>query len=333
MRFGTAEVRSGERTSGWIDVGLTVSKIPIRIPLTVVAGRRDGPTLLVAAAVHGEEIVGSVAIGQLLRELRPADLRGILVAVPVVNTSAFEFAQRHTYWDQRDLNRVGAGRPDGSITDRLAHHYVTEVIRRVDYMIDIHCGPPHSYMYYTIYNSDLDGVAGDVVARSRAMALAYGLEQIFARTPWRGTLKEVALRHGIPSITPEHGGGADFFRTGRDQIAGCARGIMNVMRYLEMIPGSPRSETGRAVLWDGHTEVAAGAAGGMYLRQAWPGDQLEKGATFGVLYDPFTGEEVERIAAPASGTVLNTGVVWPVVRPNQWLGLLGSKLEEVELDF
>ncbi|MDR7468127.1 MAG: succinylglutamate desuccinylase/aspartoacylase family protein [Armatimonadota bacterium] len=333
MRFGTAEARVGARSRGVVEVGRTASGLPIQIPLTVVAGRRDGPTLLVAAAVHGEEVVGSLAIGRVLRELDPADLRGILVAAPVVNTSAFEFAQRHTYWDQRDLNRVGAGRPDGSVTERLAHRYIIEVIRRVDFMVDIHCGPPHSYMYYTIFNADLEGVGADVVAKSRAMALAYGLEQVFARTPWRGTLKEVALRAGVPSITPEHGGGADFYRGGRDQVAGCVRGITNVMRHLEMLPGRPQSETGRAVLWDAHTEIVAGSTGGMYLREAWPGDRLEAGDVFGVLYDPYTGEELERITTPRAGTVLNTGVVWPVVRPTQWLGLVGDRLEEVDLGF
>ncbi|MDR7550821.1 MAG: succinylglutamate desuccinylase/aspartoacylase family protein [Armatimonadota bacterium] len=333
MRYGTAKVKAGERTKGVVEVGRTVSGIPVQIPLTVVAGARDGPTLLVAAAVHGEEIVGSLAIGRLLRELDPADLRGVLVAIPIVNTSAFEFAQRHTYWDHKDLNRVGGGRPDGTITERLAHCFFTEVIHRVDFMIDIHCGTPHSYMCYTIFNADLEGVRADVVAKSRAMALAYGLEQVFARTPWRGTLKEAALRAGVPSITPEHGGGADFYRGGRDQVAGCLRGITNVMRHLGMLPGRPRSETGRAVLWDGHTEIVAGATGGMYLREAWPGDRLEEGGVFGILYDPYTGEELQRVTAPRAGTVLNTGVVWPVVRPHQWLGLLGDRLEEVDLGF
>jgi predicted deacylase len=253
--------------------------------------------------------------------------------VPIINTSAFEFSQRFTYWDQRDLNRVGRGRPDGSITERLAHAYFTEVIKKADFMIDIHCGPPHSYMHYTIYNSDLDGVTEETVRKARGMALAYGLEQVFAKTPWRGTLKEVAMKEGIPSITPEHGGGADFFRSGREQVAGCAHGILNAMRHLGMVEGSPKSDTGRAIIWNGHTEISAGPVGGMYLRQAWPGDVVTNGDTFGIVYDPYTGEEIQRVLAPAGGTVLNAGVVWPVVRPNQWLGLVGDKLEEVELGF
>jgi predicted deacylase len=123
-----------------VQVGRTVSGITIEIPLVVVVGREDGPTLLVAVAVHGEEIVGILAIGRLLCELDPAELRGTLVAAPVVNTPAFEFAQRHTYWDQRDLNRVGTGRSDGTVIERLTYASVMEVVRRVDFMIDIHCG-------------------------------------------------------------------------------------------------------------------------------------------------------------------------------------------------
>jgi hypothetical protein len=55
-----------------------------------------------------------------------------------------------------------------------------------------------------------------------------------------------AMRAGVPLITPEHGGGADFYRGGHDQVAGCVRGITNVMRHLEMLSGRPRSETGHA---------------------------------------------------------------------------------------
>lgn len=335
MQIGTARAEAGQRAFGHIEVGETLSRIPVTIPVNVVNGTGDGPTLAVTAAMHGPELVGSVAIGKLLRELVPAELNGQVIAVPVVNTSAFEFNQRATFWDGKDLNRQGRGNPEGSMTERLAHAYFEHIVRQSDYLIDIHSGGPDSYYYYTIYLSEVPGVALDpaVVRTSREMALAFGLEHIFAKTPWRGTLKDEAMKAAVPSITIEMGGGADFFRNGAAQVETCVRGITNVMKLLGMLDGEIRVESSRCKLWDAHTEITAGTASGFMMRQAHWGDVLEAGDTYAIVYHPYTGEEVARIAAPRAGTVLNSGTVWPAIPPGRWLAVLGDLLEEVEVEY
>ena len=161
------------------------------------------------------------------------------------------------------------------------------------------------------------------------MALAFGMEHIFARTPWRGTLKEEAMTAGIPSVTIEMGGGADFFRHGSEQIRTCLRGITNVMKLMGMLDGEILVEAPSYKVWDAHTEIIAGEQAGFMHRQAQWGDRLEAGDTYAVVYHPYTGEELSRITAPRAGTVLNSGTIWPPIPAQRWLAVLGDLMEEV----
>jgi predicted deacylase len=326
LQIGTAQAAKGEKAFGYIPVGETASRIPVHIPINIVRGVRDGPMLAVVAMIHGTEANGGLGVAKVLREIDPQKLHGTLLAVPVANTSAYEFGQRVTEWDRKDMNRVGKGRRDGSITERLAYMLYTEVIRRADAFIDIHSGAPTSYVWYTIYDSDISGADAEVVQYSREMALAFGLEQVFAKTPWHGTLSHETVRDGIPTIIPEVGGGPDWFN-------GDERQITNVMKLLDMVDGSIETESSHCTLWDAHTEIHAGDLSGLFLLEAERGQHLRRGDTYGIMYDPYTGDEVGQTLAPSDGTVLNTGVVWPLVHPHQWLGVLGDKIEEVVLDF
>lgn len=335
LHIGPLQAASGARAYGHIEVARTLSRIPISLPVNVVNGQKEGPTLVITAAIHGQELVGSMGIGRLLREIDPQQLRGQLIALPVVNTAAFEFAQRTTPWDNKDLNRQKRGDPDGTITEQLASAFFEQVLSHADYLVDIHSGGPDSYYYYTIYLAETPHGALDskVVATSRQMALAFGMEHIFAKTPWRGTFKEEAMKMGIPSIAVEMGGGADFFRNGPAQLDVCVRGLFNIMAYLGMVDKSIVVEATRVKLWEAHTEIVAGAQGGFIERQAQWGDYLAAGDVYAHLYHPYTGEALDPIRAPAAGTVLNSSTVWPAVPPHRWLAVLGDLLEEVEAPY
>lgn len=333
LQIGTARAKKGATAFGYIPVGHTASRIPIHIPINIVRGVEDGPTLAVVAMIHGTEANGGLGVAQVLREIDPRELSGTLLAVPVANTSAYEFGQRVTEWDRQDMNRVGTGEADGSITEQLAHALYNGVIRHADAFIDVHSGGATSYAWYTIYDSDISGAEARVVQQGREMALAFGLEQIFAKTPWQGTLSHEAVRAGVPTIIPEVGGGPDWFNGDEGQITACARGITNVMKLLDMMDGTIETESPQCTVWDAHTEIEVGNLSGVFLLEAERGQQLKQGATYGTIYDPYTGAEVGQILAPSDGTVLKAGVVWPLVQPHQWLGVLGDQIEEVVLGF
>ena len=330
MKIAHIEAKPGERAFGYLTADETRGRIPVQIPVNILCGTEDGPVLLVDAALHGDENIGTVCIGQLLRTIEPKDIKGTLIAVPVVNTSGFEFGQREVMWDSKDLNRQKEGDPNGTTSQRLAYTYLNEVVYKADYWVDIHSGGPDAFVWYSIYEDNPD-LTPEVIAKSKDMALAYGLKDVFCRTPWHGTLHEISVRRGIPTISPEMGGGADFMYHGQEMIDIGMQGIVNVMILLGMYDGKIKTQAPYAKIWDAKHEITSGPNHGIFLRERQWGDHLEKGELYGRMYHPYTGEKLADILAPEAGTVLNSGRVWPVVVRNRFATILGDVVEDIDL--
>lgn len=112
------------------------------VPVEVVRGKEDGPTLFVCAAIHGDEINGVDIVKRLLHQLL-SKMRGTLIAVPIVNVFGFNTRSRYLP-DRRDApTAVSPGDENGSLASQLAHIFTEEVIQRADYGIDLHTSAIH----------------------------------------------------------------------------------------------------------------------------------------------------------------------------------------------
>ncbi len=94
MDVGNLTANPGEHVFGYLEVGASRSGLQPDIPVHIFAGAEPGPTLLVQGAIHGGEVIGSIAILDLVAHLNPQELRGNVIAVPVVNRVGFEFGER-----------------------------------------------------------------------------------------------------------------------------------------------------------------------------------------------------------------------------------------------
>jgi predicted deacylase len=101
-------------------------------------GLAPGPRLLVLGAVHGNEICGALAIGQLLEELDSGALaieRGMLTMVPVTNPLAHQLGQRT---GDRNLNRNMAPTAiPQDFEDRIAN-VLCPLLEAHDVLLDLH---------------------------------------------------------------------------------------------------------------------------------------------------------------------------------------------------
>lgn len=90
---------------------------------TVLDAAEPGPTALVQAGIHGDEIAGVHALQELLEEgLRPD--RGRLIVIPVMNPPAYR-ARTRAVEGGLDLNRSFPGDPDHPRYEpRLAHAFL-----------------------------------------------------------------------------------------------------------------------------------------------------------------------------------------------------------------
>jgi hypothetical protein len=140
--IGGLSVKPGERRL----VDLPISKLsyhaPVALPVHVLHGSQPGPTMFVCAAIHGDELNGVEIIRRLLRTLDPKSIGGTLLCVPVVNV--FGFISRSRYLpDRRDLNRSFPGSATGSLAARLAHLFLSELVKRSQIGIDLHTAAIH----------------------------------------------------------------------------------------------------------------------------------------------------------------------------------------------
>jgi hypothetical protein len=104
----------------------------------VFEAREPGPTAIVQAGIHGDEIAGVHALEQLLEaDFRPT--RGRLVIIPVMNPGAYRARERAAPGGL-DLNRVFPGDADAAeLERRLARMYMDLVeIERPALLVTLH---------------------------------------------------------------------------------------------------------------------------------------------------------------------------------------------------
>ena len=75
MKIGTIEAAAGEKAYGLFKTGESHGRFPVHIPLHIVNGAGDGPTLVVQAGASGLEIEPSLILPQVVNELDPAKIQ------------------------------------------------------------------------------------------------------------------------------------------------------------------------------------------------------------------------------------------------------------------
>ena len=111
----------------------------VMIPITVIRNG-EGPTALLTGGNHGDEYEGPIALLKLANDLKPAEVSGRVIIVPAMNYPAFRAARRTSPIDAGNLNRIFPGRPDGSVTEKIADYFQRFLLPQADIVLDFHAG-------------------------------------------------------------------------------------------------------------------------------------------------------------------------------------------------
>jgi predicted deacylase len=310
---GAVVASRGEIASGRLEVAAG-SDGGTFIPISVAHGARPGPVLALIAGVHGSETTPILALQQLLPKLDARQLSGTVVLVHAANVPSF--LGRTIYVgpvDGKNLNRQFPGRADGTISERIAYTLTTEVMRRADYVVDIHSGDA---------NEDLTPWTGfyakhgtpDVIRRSREMAVAFGLDFI-VEFPFAPAKPEEAIYTGAAAV--QLGKPSFDVEVGRlgliepRNISTVVEGLLSVMRHLRMLDGEPLRP---ASPWFIQRRVNLAADDdGIFYPLVHAGAYVTKGMRLGYVTD-FHGRRTQDIVATEIGAVLSIVATPPVKR-------------------
>jgi hypothetical protein len=318
---GPVTARPGERASGFLEVPAAADS-GTRIPITVIHGREPGPVLALIGGTHGSEVAPILALHRVRRDLDPTRLRGTVIIVHVANLPSFQ--KRTIYYspiDGKNLNRVYPGKPDGTVSERIAHRVTAEVIERADYLVDMHAGDGNedlfAYSYWTTLG--LDRRADSV---GREMAVAWGNHGIVIDTDRPRDrnasvyTQNTAHLRGKPAITTEGG------YLGLPVPAMVQRnydGVFRMLRYLRMWPGDP--DPVEPPVWYGRTQVLQSPEGGVWYPLVERGQFVPRDELLGYVTDYF-GDRVAEIRAPFAGVMLYV-VATPAMNRGEPVGMVG----------
>ena len=289
------------RQAGWLELTSRADGGWWRLPIMTVTGAKAGPTLVVLAGVHGDEYEGVEAIPRVFNVVESAALAGTLVMLPICNMPAYEAGLRSSPVDGLNLARVFPGRHDGTITQRIAYWITEKLLKRADFLIDLHSGGVATEIPTLIgYIHDL----GELGQRSRAAADAFGVPIMWGHplplAPGRSLSAAVALN--VPCLYTEAPGGGYAQAQVVDLFA---NGVINVMKHLDMLPGEPQYlPITHHLLGDGDLDTVISAPVAGYFRaEVGLLDVVEQGDRLGLIYD-LLGQPVDEIKADKAGVVI-----------------------------
>lgn len=283
-------VEPGESHTVDLVAGQLYTHEPVYMPVHVHCGKRPGPVLFLSAAIHGDELNGIEIVRRVLGSRLLRQLRGTLIAVPIVNVLGVVHQSRYLP-DRRDLNRCFPGSSRGSLAARMAHLFMQEVVAKSTHGIDLHTGALH--------RSNLPQVRGRLANRKvRAMADAFRAPVVVDSPIRDGSLRDAATEKGIPVLLYEAGEALRFDETAiRIGVAG----VFNVMRHLGLLPARDKAPVEPFIARSSTWVRAPGS--GIFRATTALGAQVAKGETLGIVSDPF-GSDESAVVASAKGIII-----------------------------
>ena len=274
---------------------LTLAGTATKLPLFVLNGAHEGPTVLVTAAIHGGEYVGTAAAMQLALTTDLATLRGQLVIAPIASMTAY--AKRAIYIappDNKNLNRCFPGKADGSFAEQLAHWIFTNLISKADFYIDCHGGDINEALVPFSVVSISGNAAVD--AKSMKLAEAFGIRYILT-SEVKGSTVSAAATIGVPAVLTEVGGQGQWSPA---EVKQMYDGLISSLAFAGSLASGFKAMPTQVLE---HSAWMRSDHDGLWYPQVKVGDTVKTGQNLGHVTD-FLGNTVQTAVASMDGIVM-----------------------------
>ncbi len=259
-----------------LKVGELPSGTKINIQAHVFRGKKEGPTSLVLAGVHGDEINGVEIARRLLKSKKLNKLmEGSVIVIPLLNIYGFINYNRYVP-DGKDVNRSFPGTQSGSLASRIARALSKNIMPHVDYIFDFHTGGDSRYNFPQVRVSRHDTEALE-------LAKIFNPPLIIKSGLIPKSLRRTAKDMKIPILVYE---GGESVRLNSKAIEMGYKGLLNCLHHLGHISKhnifTPDSKT---YLIKKTSWIRASYAG-IFLWSQGSGTKVMKGEKLGSINDP-----------------------------------------------
>ncbi len=269
-----------------IPVGRLPSDTNISIEAHVFRSMEEGPTLLILAGVHGDEINGIEIVRSFLYNEDFSKLqKGTLIIIPLLNVFGFINFDRYVP-DGKDVNRSFPGTLNGSLASRIARTLTKYIIPNVDIILDFHTGGDSRYNYPQIRYTKTDQKAKELANIFNA---PFTVQSGVIAKSLRRTAKEL----NIPTLVFE---GGESVRLDGLSIHIGLRGIRLILEHLKMYPNSHKDEElDKPVIIQKTSWVRANYSG-VFIWSRCSGHHVKKGDLLGNIHDPYGQKSINVIS-------------------------------------
>ncbi|MEM5563615.1 succinylglutamate desuccinylase/aspartoacylase family protein [Psychroserpens sp. AS72] len=279
-------------------VNFEVAKLHTRntleVPIIIERSRKSGPTVLITAGIHGDEINGVEIVRQIIAKGINKPKIGTTICVPVINVFGFLNMDR-LFPDGRDLNRVFPGSANGSLASRVAHFVMKELVPHVDFAMDFHTGGAGRFNAAQIRITKED-------PNLKELAHVFGAPFIYYSQNLNKSFRNACSKAGVPMLLFE--GGKSF--NIHDTITNTGvNGAKRVLHHLGMLTSKfkvskPKTE---AIIIEDSKWLRAKFSG-MFKPTVVINSYVEKDDVLGNITDPY-GSFNHFVKAPNAGYIFN----------------------------
>lgn len=207
----------------------------LMIPITVIRNG-EGPTALLTGGNHGDEYEGPIVLLKLARSLSPESVQGRVIIVPFMNFPAFKAGRRTSPIDGGNMNRSFPGRPDGTITEKIADYFERVLLPEADYVLDFHAGGRTLDFLPFAAAHVLEDKAQEASAVAAMKAFAAPYSMMLLEIDNTGLYDTAAEAQGKVFVSTELGGGGTATAA---SIKIAERGLDNFLKHAGIVEGEP----------------------------------------------------------------------------------------------
>ena len=284
----------GESKTVDFSIAKLYTSTTVTIPIIIERSKIPGPTILITAAIHGDEINGVEIVRQMIARKLNKPKRGTIICIPILNVFGFLNGDR-SFPDGRDLNRVFPGTKSGSLASRVAYHFTKKVLPHADYCLDFHTGGASRFNAPQIRIKPGD-------ERLLELAKVFNAPFTVYSNNIEKSYRNACQKMGIPVLLFEGGKSRE---SNKHIVKEGVDGVLRFLDHLDMlgkriVAPLPQSKT---VIIEKTKWIRAHRSGLLHVKIDC-NKHVEKGEFLATITDPY-GKMRFKVTSPNEGYIIN----------------------------